>query len=215
MDDQSAMTGPIGLPGLRLLPGYFDRPGQEDLLARVREIVAAAPLYRPTMPRTGKPYSVRMSNCGSLGWLSSKDGGYRYEARHPVTGAPWPPIPEALLRLWAEQSDYPAPPEACLINFYDSGARMGLHKDADEEALEAPVISVSLGDTAVFRVGGKTRKEPTRSMRLSSGDVVILGGAARHAYHGVDRIIAGTSSLLKDGGRVNLTLRRVTHPPTE
>jgi len=185
---------------------------QRALLAEVRRVIATAPLYVPTMPRSGRPMSVRMTNAGPLGWVTDKAQGYRYQAHHPVTGAPWPPIPQALLDLWTALADYPAPPEACLINHYAGTAKMGLHQDRDEEELAAPVLSVSLGDTAVFRVGGTTRKSPTKTVRLESGDVVVLGGSDRLAYHGVDRILAGSSALLDEGGRFNLTLRRVTKP---
>lgn len=162
------------------------------------------------MPRTGKPFSVRMSNFGPLGWVADKDGGYRYQPAHPVTGRPWPAIPEVLLRAWEELGGYPAPPEACLLNWYAPGTRMGLHQDRDEEDLGAPVVSLSLGDTALFRIGGLKRQNPTRSFRLASGDAMAFGGASRLVFHGVDRVIAGTSTLLPKGGRINLTLRRVT-----
>lgn len=198
--------------GFRHLPGYYDRAGQAALVEAVRGAVRDAPLYRPAMPRTGKPLSVRMTNFGPLGWVTDKARGYRYEPAHPVTGDPWPPIPGSLLSLWREETDYPAPPEACLVNFYDAGARMGLHVDWDEEAAHAPVVSVSLGDDALFRLGGPERKGKTESMRLKSGDVVILGGRSRRFYHGVDRIYPATSDLLPRGGRINLTLRRVTLP---
>ena len=147
---------------------------------------------------------------------ASARAGYRSQAAHPATGAAWPPIPRALLDLWAATTGYPAPPEACLINHYDAAARMGLHQDRDEQALDAPVLSVSLGDTALFRVGGTRRGEPTRSLRLASGDLLLLEGATRMAFHGIDRLLAGSSRLLSDtslgGGRLNLTLRRVTRP---
>ncbi len=194
---------------LQVFPGYFDRPAQERLVDEVREVLRSAPLFVPVMPRSGKPFSVTMSNCGRIGWVSDRDG-YRYQPQHPVTGRPWPDIPARLLETWFALADYPAPPEACLVNFYQGKAKMGLHQDRDEEALDAPVLSVSLGDTAVFRVGGRKRSDPTRSLRLASGDVVLMGGEARLAYHGVDRIIGGSSTLLADGGRINLTLRRVT-----
>ncbi len=194
--------------GFRVLPGFFDRQGQQDLVERVREGLQTAPLYRPVMPRTGKPLRVRMSNFGPLGWISSI-AGYRYDKAHPLTGAPWPPLPQALKRLWTEVSGWPQAPEACLINYYDAQARLGLHVDADENAAEAPIVSVSLGDAALFRLGGPRRADPTRSLRLASGDVVVLAGAARHCYHGVDRIYAGTSTLLRKGGRINLTMRVV------
>lgn len=195
--------------GVRHIPGHLDRAGQEALLGDIRDVVRQAPLYRPEMPRTGKPFSVRMTNCGDLGWVADKSG-YRYQDHHPVTGAPWPPIPSRLLALWAELTGETTPPQACLVNFYDADARMGLHQDRDEQDFSAPVLSVSLGDACLFRIGGTTRGQPTRSFRLESGDVVILGGEGRLAFHGVDRIYPATSTLLKDGGRINLTLRRVS-----
>ena len=161
------------------------------------------------MPHTGKPFSVMMSNCGSLGWVSD-ERGYRYQATHPETGRPWPAMPPTLLAAFAEIAPDAPPPEACLINLYDPAARMGLHQDRDEEELAAPVVSLSLGDTALFRVGGLQRNAPTRSFRLASGDAMSLSGEGRLAFHGVDRIIAGSSTLLPEGGRINLTLRRVT-----
>jgi DNA oxidative demethylase len=195
-------------PGLAVFPGRLDRREQEDLAAEIAQVIEAAPLFTPSMPRTGKPFSVRMTNCGGLGWVSDASG-YRYQTHHPETGGPWPAIPSALLDLWEEVSGYKAPPEACLVNVYGGGARMGLHQDRDEIDLTAPVVSISLGATCLFRVGGTERGRPTRSFRLSTGDVVVLGGESRLAFHGVDRIIEGTSTLLPDGGRINLTLRRV------
>jgi alkylated DNA repair protein (DNA oxidative demethylase) len=210
MSEMPSPTDPSTmLAGFRLVPGRFDRAAQEELRDQIRAVVAEAPLYRPAMPRTGKPFSVRMTNCGVLGWVSDASG-YRYQATHPVTGRPWPAIPARLLALWDELAGYPHPPEACLVNFYEPDARMGLHQDRDEAEFDAPVLSVSLGDTCLFRVGGRDRRDPTRSVRLGSGDVVLLGGEARLAFHGVDRIYPGTSTLLAQGGRINLTLRRVS-----
>ncbi len=198
--------------GFRINPGYLDNTAQQDLVAQLRELIAEAPLYAPVMPRTGKPFSVRMTNLGPLGWVSDR-AGYRYQPEHPVTGKPWPDIPPRLLEIWQHLTRWPSPPECCLVNYYaGEGTRMGLHRDEDEEEREAPVLSLSLGDTAVFRMGGLERKGPTRSVRLASGDALVMEGAARDAYHGVDRILAGSSSLLKNGGRINLTLRRVTVP---
>jgi alkylated DNA repair protein (DNA oxidative demethylase) len=157
-----------------------------------------------------------MTNLGPLGWVSDRDGGYRYQATHPETEKPWPPIPDMVLDVWRRIANYPHPPEACLVNYYAPTARMGLHQDRDERDLEAPVVSISLGDSCLFRIGTAARNGPTRSLKLASGDVVVLGGADRLAFHGVDRIYPGTSTLLKDafpeGGRINLTLRRVTRP---
>ncbi len=198
--------------GVRHIPGYLGRDAQEALVEDIRKVVQAAPLYIPVMPRTGKEMSVRMTNCGPLGWVTDKERGYRYQPTHTVTGEPWPPIPDALLRLWHEVAGYPHPPEACLVNFYTDAAKMGLHQDRDELDLAAPVLSVSLGDDCLFRVGQTSRDGQTKSFRLRSGDLVVLGGEGRLAFHGVDRIYPATSTLLKNGGRINLTLRRVTRP---
>ena len=200
---------PIIANGVTYIPDHLDRATQETLVDAIREITGIAPLFTPRMPKTGKPMSVRMTNCGSLGWVTDKENGYRYQETHPQTGNPWPEIPQKLIELWNEFADYPKPPEACLVNFYEPSAKMGLHQDKDERIFDAPVLSVSLGDDCLFRVGGKTRKDPTQSFKLQSGDIVLLSGEARLAYHGVDRIYPGTSTLLKNAGRINLTLRRV------
>lgn len=165
-----------------------------------------APFYRPVTPGGGT-MSVDMTNLGPLGWVSDA-GGYRYQPVHPASGSAWPAIPPALLYLWAELADAATPPDACLVNLYRAGARMGLHQDRDEADFSFPVLSVSLGDTAIFRIGGLERQAPTRSLRLASGDVCVLAGEARLAFHGIDRILAGSSRLVPDGGRINLTLRR-------
>lgn len=195
-----------GLEGFRLWPGALSRDEQEALRDSVlAAVAAAAPFYRPTT-RSGRPFSVEMSNLGPLGWVSDR-GGYRYQPTHPVTGAPWPTMPEQLVQLWSELTGWPEPPDACLVNLYREGARMGLHQDLDEADRTAPVLSVSLGDTAVFRIGA-VEGGPTRSVRLASGDVCALTGPARLARHGIDRILAGSSGLIPGGGRLNLTLRR-------
>ncbi|MBD8556796.1 alpha-ketoglutarate-dependent dioxygenase AlkB [Rhizobium sp. CFBP 8762] len=196
--------------GIRYFPEYLNRVAQEQLVTDIRSVVAQAPLYTPVMPKTGTPMSVRMTNCGPLGWVTDKERGYRYQLDHPVTGAPWPAIPPVLLELWNAVSGCNLPPQACLINFYSDTAKMGLHQDKDEQALNAPVVSISLGNTCLFRVGGVKREDKTQSFRLASGDVVVLGGEGRLCFHGVDKIYPTTSTLLKQGGRVNLTLRRVT-----
>ena len=199
-------------PGVVYFPGWLDRQAQEALRDELHGIVQGTPLFQPRMPRTGKAFSVKMTNCGQLGWVSDATGGYRYQLLHPDTGLPWPAIPDVLLRCWREIGGYRLEPEACLINFYDAGAKMGLHQDRDEQDFAAPVVSLSLGDACLFRVGGVERKAPTRSFRLESGDAMALSGPARLAFHGVDRIYPGTSTLLSGGGRINLTLRRVTPP---
>jgi DNA oxidative demethylase len=203
----------LSLPeGVRHLPGYLSTEQQAKLVEDIREIVARAPLFVPKMPKTGKEMSVRMTNCGKLGWVTDKERGYRYQATHPVTGEPWPDMPRSLKELWKTQARYPIEPEACLVNFYASDAKMGLHQDRDESDFGAPVLSVSLGDACLFRVGGLKREDKTASLRLEGGDVVLLEGPGRLAFHGVDRIYPGSSTLLKNGGRINLTMRRVTKP---
>lgn len=190
------------------------RDEQVAVLTDVRAVVRAAPLFTPTMPKTGAPFSVRMTNCGRLGWVSDQ-AGYRYQPAHPVTGTPWPPIPDTILAVWRAivggiGPDPEIEPEACLINWYQPSAKMGLHQDRDEATFEAPVVSLSLGDTARFRLGGLKRSDPKRSFELRSGDVMALAGPTRLAFHGVDRIVSGTGDLLDAPGRINLTLRRVT-----
>jgi DNA oxidative demethylase len=198
--------------GWRHLPGWLSPVRQRMLLADIRSVIADAPLLRPTMPRSGKAFSVLMTSCGPLGWVSDRDGGYRYQGTHPQTGRPWPPIPDSLSEVWYAVACYRAPPEACLVNYYAAGARLGSHRDEDEDDAHAPVVSVSLGDDATFHVAGARRTDPRRRLVLRSGDVFVLGGAARDFYHGIDRVHAGTSSLLAEGGRFSLTLRRVTCP---
>jgi DNA oxidative demethylase len=203
------MTHLRPLAGLRLLPGFLDPQSQAALLSGLRAVLAAAPLYTPRMPKSGKPLSVRMTNCGPLGWVSDV-AGYRYQPLHPETGRPWPPMPSIIADVWKALARYPHPPESCLVNYYGPAAKMGLHQDRDERDFDAPVVSLSLGDTCLLRIGGTRRSDPTRTLRLASGDALVLGADARLAFHGVDRIMPGTSTLLPQGGRINLTLRRVT-----
>ncbi|MFI4974252.1 MAG: alpha-ketoglutarate-dependent dioxygenase AlkB family protein [Caulobacterales bacterium] len=193
-------------PGFRRLPGRLDAESQRALLDEVFAAVEAAPFYRPVTPG-GKPMSVEMTNLGPLGWITDA-AGYRYAPLHPLTGRPWPPMPRMLLDLWAEEADPHTPPDACLVNLYREGARMGLHQDRDEADFAFPVLSVSLGDTAVFRIGGVRRGGASATVKLASGDVCVLAGEARLAHHGVDRVLGGSSRLVAGGGRINLTLRR-------
>lgn len=197
-------------PDVFLWREKFSALAQKTLLDDVLEKLKGAPLYRPVMPCTAKPFSVEESNFGTFGWVSDK-AGYRYQSTHPITGMPWPAIPQALLDLWAQINPPPAP-QCCLINLYRAGAKMGLHQDRDEKDVSAAVIGVSLGDAAVFRIGQATRGGKTVSVTLMSGDVIAFGGTARLAYHGIDRIKPGASRLLPGGGRLSLTLRRVTEP---
>ena len=209
--ERSAPQGPVlsvesDLMAVRVIHGALDPERQAALLADLREVVRAAPFFTPVTPG-GRKMSVRMTSAGRLGWVSDTRG-YRYETRHP-SGVTWPPIPESVLRLWREYSGAGRPPDCCLVNYYGEGARMGMHQDRDEGDFRWPVLSISLGDDALFRVGGTVKGGPTRSVWLRSGDVVVLGGDARLAFHGVERLRFGSSNLLRDGGRINLTLRVV------
>lgn len=196
-------------PGFKHLPLYFSPAEQAELIAHVKMAVQTAPFYRPTMPQTGAPLSVVMTNFGALGWVTDKEQGYRYQTAHPKTSAPWPPLPDLLVRLWKEAADWPDLPEACLVNWYREGSKMGPHVDSDELAVNAPVVSVSLGDPAMFRIGGPQRGGPTHGIKLMSGDVVVMGGQSRRCYHSVSKIYYGESALVPKGGRINLTMRRV------
>ncbi len=192
--------------GVRIWTGFLDRTGQQRLLADIERVAAAAPFVRPVTP-WGKPMSVEMTSAGRLGWVTDRRG-YRYEARQH-DGAPWPPIPESVLAVWSDLAGCPRPPDCCLVNRYGERSRMGLHQDRDEGDFSYPVLSISLGDDALFRVGGRERRGPTESTWLRSGDVALLDGESRLAFHGVDRLKAGTSDLLPEHGRINLTLRIV------
>jgi alkylated DNA repair protein (DNA oxidative demethylase) len=149
-----------------------------------------------------------MTAAGQFGWFSDRQG-YRYLPEHP-DGHPWPPIPALALKVWDAVASTPRAPECCLLNFYSGGSAMGMHQDRDEVDMTAPVVSISLGDEALFRIGGTRKGGKTDSIRLRSGDVLVMGGTARLAHHGISRVYENTSTLLAQGGRLNLTLRVVT-----
>jgi alkylated DNA repair protein (DNA oxidative demethylase) len=193
--------------GVAIWRGHLSRPEQEAMLADLRLAVAVAPLQAPVTPG-GKPMSVRMTSAGRVGWITDR-GGYRYADRQP-SGGPWPPIPASVLGVWREVTGLARDADCCLINLYRDSARMGLHQDRDEGDFGWPVLSISLGDEALFRIGHVERGGSTQSVWLRSGDVLVMGGAARLVHHGIDRIRAGSSTLLPGGGRINLTLRVVT-----
>ncbi len=193
--------------GFRYIPGWLGPEEQAALVEALRGVAAEAPLVQPQTPG-GRRMSVRMTSAGRLGWVTDRRG-YRYEPCHPVTGRPWPPVPAMVLALWQEVTGLAREPDCCLVNFYGEGARMGLHQDRDEGDFAWPVVSVSLGDEALFRMGGPARGDRTESLWLKSGDVVVMGGPARLAFHGIDRVRHGSSWLLPQGGRINLTLRVV------
>lgn len=209
MNSQVSMDQPVPtlhLRGFDIHAGLIPAAEQADWVDDIRAVVAAAPLVSPVTPG-GRPMSVRMTAAGRLGWVTDR-AGYRYAARHPG-GGDWPPIPARVLDLWHRVTGLARAPDCCLINFYGEGARMGMHQDRDEGDFSFPVLSVSLGDDALFRMGGVDRPAPTQSVWLHSGDVVVMGGEARLAWHGIDRVRHGSSTLLPKGGRINLTLRVV------
>ncbi|WP_238941326.1 alpha-ketoglutarate-dependent dioxygenase AlkB [Jannaschia sp. Os4] len=185
-------------------PGYLDRAAQEAMVGDLRAVIAAAPLVRP-VTRRGQALSVRMTSAGEVGWVSDRRG-YRYEDRHP-SGVAWPPIPASVRAVWDAVAPGAAAPDSCLVNWYAPDARMGMHQDRDEADLGQPVVSISLGDDARFRIGNVERGGPTQSVVLRSGDVVVMGGAARLRHHGIDLIVPGTGDLLGAPGRINVTLR--------
>ena len=204
-----------GHDGAYHYPLFFDRDQQAALALDILEVIQQAPLFTSHMPKTGAPMSVLMTNCGSCGWLSDQARGYRYEARHPTTGQPWPPITQSLLQAWDRLTEFSKPPEACLINVYTINAKMALHQDRDEADLDAPILSVSLGFDCRFKMGGPTRNAPSANIILASGDALVLSGPARRSFHGVDRVLPTLGADLPEalsrfGVRINLTLRRVT-----
>ena len=191
--------------GFKMFPEALTPQQQASLAQEALCLIDRAPLYHATTPG-GRPMSVAMTNLGAWGWVSDRNG-YRYQTTHPITAAPWPAIPESLIQIWRRFGERCDAPDACLVNLYLASARMGLHQDRDEQDFSAPVVSVSLGDTALFRLGGLERRDPTRSLRLSSGDICVLSGRSRLAFHGGDRTLPGSSQLIPGGGRINLTLR--------
>ena len=192
--------------GVSIWRAHLSPADQEAMLADLRAVVAAAPFVAPVTP-AGRPMSVRMTSAGRWGWVSDR-GGYRYAPVHP-SGRAWPAIPGSVLAVWQDLTGLSRLPDCCLINLYRDAARMGLHQDRDEADFSWPVLSVSLGDDALFRIGHVARGGTTQSVWLHSGDVLVMADAARLVHHGVDRIRPGSSTLLQGGGRLNLTLRVV------
>ena len=195
---------PIDLNGVKVYSGWLNRRQQESMSAELHSVQAAAPFRRYETPG-GRKMSVQMTAAGDVGWITDREG-YRY-TEHYADSDRWPDIPVSVLDVWRSVSGEDRDPDSCLVNFYGEGTRMGLHQDKDEVDFSWPVVSISLGDEALFRVGGQSRKDPTQSRWLRSGDVAVLAGDARLAFHGIDRIKFESSDLLPDGGRINLTLR--------
>ncbi len=193
--------------GLSVLRG-FALPQAQALIDVVTEVSARAPFRHMTTPG-GRAMSAAMTNCGELGWVTDAKG-YRYTPADPQSGAPWPAMPAVIRDLAvaaAAEAGFAFAPDACLINRYLAGARMGLHSDADEPDDGAPIVSVSLGLPATFLFGGATRTAPTDKIALQHGDVVVWGGALRRAYHGIAPLKAGDHPIL-GAQRLNLTIRK-------
>jgi DNA oxidative demethylase len=195
--------------GAVLLRGFatVEAPLLVEEVARIAQAAAFRHLVTPG----GYTMSVAMTNCGRLGWVSDRSG-YRYDPADPETAAPWPAMPDAFLdiavRAAAEAGFADYDPDACLINRYIAGAKLSLHQDRDEKDAWAPIVSVSLGLPAVFLWGGKRRSDPVRRLHLESGDIVVWGGPARFAYHGVVPLKDGHHPLT-GSARINLTFRKV------
>ncbi|WP_029586492.1 DNA oxidative demethylase AlkB [Bradyrhizobium sp. URHD0069] len=194
--------------GAVLLRG-FAKPFEADLTAALRDIAAQAP-FRHMVTPGGHQMSVAMTNCGGAGWVTDRTG-YRYDARDPETGKPWPAMPLSFRELAEQAADRAGfrgfSPDACLINRYQPGARMSLHQDRDENDFSAPIVSVSLGLPAIFLFGGLKRSDRPRRFRLEHGDIAVWGGPARLVFHGVAPLADGEHGLL-GRQRINLTFRK-------
>ena len=206
LNRQTTPSHTLTVGGISVFKEFLPSSDQLRLVKELREVAAQAPVFSPKT-KSGKPMSVRLTAAGDFGWFSDQRG-YRYVEHHP-SGVNWPAIPDSIMAIWRAVAGAAPNPECCLINFYGEGARMGLHQDRDEANFDWPVVSISLVDDALLRVGGTERGGKTESIWLQSGDVAVMGGPARLNYHGIDRIKFGSSSLLKEGGRLNITLRVV------
>lgn len=197
-------------PGMKVLRGRLNRADQEAVLRSALKIAETAPFYTPTM-RDGTPFRVEITSAGDVGWTSD-DRGFRYVRKHPGNETPWPVIPARIIWLAKAVSEEAGfrgfDPDTCLVNLYRKDGKLGIHRDDDERDKEAPIVSVSLGDSCVFRFGGTSKSDPFTNWTLLSGDIVVFGGPSRLAWHGVTKIMRGTSDLVPGGGRVNLTIRK-------
>lgn len=208
-DEEPGRSWREGLcPGAMVLRG-FALPDAAALFAALDQIASAAPLRHMITPG-GLRMSVVMTNCGACGWVTDRSG-YRYDALDPDRGLPWPPMPAVFLRLAQEaaaSAGFPDfAPDACLINRYEPGARLSLHQDNDERDFGQPIVSVSLGISAVFLFGGAQRNDKPLRVPLMHGDVVVWGGPARLRYHGVLPLKEGDHPQA-GRHRINLTLRK-------
>ena len=197
--------------GFLLLKSRLTKAMQQEILAAARTVVRQAPLFKPTMP-SGQSFNYSMTNCGELGWVADRHG-YRYQQTHPHTFKVFPAMPQVIkdlaIVIAKETGNDNFCPQSCLINLYSKGEKLGMHQDNTEENKSAPIISVSLGDSGIFVLGGLLRNDKTRQYIVQSGDVIVMGGESRNFFHAFKGTVSNTSTLLKNGGRLNLTIRQV------
>lgn len=192
------------------LKHYLNLPQQRRFLELARQIASTSPLFQPLM-YSGKKINCQMTSCGDFGWISDRNG-YRYDRLHPSTHKPFPPMPKEFsdlaIKIAKSVGEFDYKPQSCLINYYQKSGKLGIHQDNTEHNLLPAIISISLGDDAIFAIGGKKYSDPVSEITLKSGDVFVLHGDSRLFFHGIKKIIP-SSNLLKNGGRLNLTIRQV------
>jgi len=185
---------------------------QKQLIVLIEEVVIKAPWMDPVTSSGGNMH-LKSTSCGFYGWYSDSNG-YHYTETHPITTKPWPRMPDLIedlaIKLATDAGFSSFRPEVCHVNYYQgSEAKLGLHQDASEKTYKTPIVSISLGDTAIFEIGGTYRGGPFRELQLNSGDCIVFGGEHRLAYHGIKKIWPDTSNMIAKGGRYNLTIRQV------
>lgn len=206
----------MAIDGFHVLRGWLSSEAQNGLIAACRAVAAEAPFFTPTMPN-GAPFRVEMTNAGAWGWVSDASG-YRYADRHPCTGRPWPEPPAplercvrgAVVEALGQAAGDSFEPQCYLINHYRAErGRLGLHRDYDERDRTQPIVTISLGADAVFLAGGLQRRDRVERLTLRSGDLVVMGGPSRLAYHGIEKLLPTIDSPLPGGSRFSITARRV------
>lgn len=200
-------------PGLKLYKNYLSLEKQEQLVQIIHNILPEAPFFKAISPRK-KPLGSLMTNMGEFGWYADATDGYKYINHHPNTQKKWPGIPVEIMNIWRKLADYPIDPQCCLINYYnEQNPNLGMHKDLDEQDFKAPVLSISLGNTCSFRYSTSPKSQsPSKTIKLESGTILVMGGESRLIYHSVNKVFFGSNKLLDSSfglGRLNLTLRVV------
>jgi Alkylated DNA repair protein len=193
------------------LKQYLNTSQQKRFLELARQIPLISPLFQPVMPN-GKQFNCKMTSCGDFGWISDRNG-YRYDRLHPFTHQPFAPMPKEFsdlaIKIANSIGEFDYKPQSCLINYYPISGRLGIHQDNTEKNLVPAIISISLGDDAIFAIGGNKYSDRIHEILLKSGDILVLHGNSRLFFHGIKRIVPFTSNLLKNGGRLNFTIRQV------